>query len=192
MTAAPLTPYLKLFKYYKQLGDKSIAQIKDNAALFWTPGTESNSIAVIVQHLSGNMLSRWTDFLNSDGEKEWRDRDQEFELYIETRTELIEYWEKGWTCLFRALDSVTQENKDELVYIRKKGHTIEEAVQRQLAHYAYHIGQIVYLARMITGSEWSSLSIAKGASAEYNKRAVAPGTRKEHFTDGLMDDKKTI
>ena len=177
-----LNGYITLFKYYKELGDKSISQIKDPEAYFWSAGEDSNSIAIVVQHLHGNMLSRWTDFLTTDGEKDWRNRDQEFELYIENKEELLELWEKGWACLFTALESVQEGDRVKLVYIRQKGHTIEEAVQRQLAHYAYHIGQLVYIARIICSTQWQSLSIPKGQSQQYNKVAFGEGKRVEHFT----------
>lgn len=162
-----------------------MAQIIDDSQLFWTPGPESNSIAVIVQHLHGNMLSRWTDFLTTDGEKEWRNRDREFELYCETRAEITKLWEEGWQCLFGALESVTEDDKDKLVYIRNQGHTISEAVERQLAHYAYHVGQIVFVARMLTKADWESLSIAKNASSAFNEKTFGDGKRTEHFTKNL-------
>jgi len=175
--------YQRLFEYYKQLGDQAFTQVSDETSFFWSPGVESNSIAVIVQHLHGNMMSRWTDFLTSDGEKTWRNRDQKFELYIDNRKELLELWKEGWSCLFHALSKIEPKHYDQLIYIRNKGHSIDEAIQRQLAHYAYHIGQIVYLARMISSSEWTSLSIPKGASEIYNKKSFEQAKRKEHFTE---------
>ncbi len=175
--------YIRLFEYYKQLGDKALAQLSEEDSFFWSPSPESNSIAIIVQHLYGNMLSRWTDFLTSDGEKEWRNRDQEFELYVKDSSEIRALWNKGWTCLFQALEEAKDSPTDRLVYIRSKGHTIEEAVQRQLAHYAYHVGQLVYVARIASGEDWKSLSIAKGGSEAYNLSANSPGKRKEHFTE---------
>jgi len=177
---------LILFKYYKQLGDQALAQLPDETAFFWSPGEESNSIAIIIQHLNGNMLSRWTEFLTTDGEKDFRKRDKEFELHIEEVSQLMELWEEGWSCLFNALQSVGVEDMTRLIYIRSKGHTIDEAVQRQLAHYAYHIGQIVYLARMQSGSNWSSLSIPKGKSKAFNQKARKTGKRKEHFTSTFL------
>lgn len=180
--------YTKLFSYYKQLGEKAIAQVKDEA-LFWTPNANSNSISVIVQHLRGNMLSRWTDFLTSDGEKKWRDRDGEFESRFRNREEVISAWEEGWKCLFDALDSINNNNRDQLVYIRDKGHSIDEAIQRQLAHYSYHVGQIVFLSRILADS-WESLSIPKGGSAQFNMSAREPGQRKEHFTSQFLENNK--
>ncbi len=180
--------YLMLFRYYKQLGDKALSQVPDDDQLFWTPSIESNCIAVIVQHLHGNMKSRWTDFLTTDGEKDWRNREQEFELYLDDRKQIIEKWEEGWTCLFSALESVRPEHHDQLVYIRNKGHTIDEAVHRQLAHYAYHVGQLVFLSRLVVGQEWSSLSIPRGESKAYNEQAFQGGKRKEHFTEEFKEE----
>lgn len=175
----------KLFHYYKSLGDKTFAQVSDED-LFWQYNPESNSIAIIVKHLWGNMLSRWTDFLTADGEKTWRNREAEFEADIQTRAEMIEKWEAGWACLFQALDSVNADNFDTTVYIRNQGHSIPEAVQRQLAHYASHIGQLVYLGRMRKGADWQSLSIPKGGSAAYNQDKFAQKKEKGHFTDEFL------
>jgi len=172
----------KEFKYYKGLGEKTFAQISDEKLVFQI-NEESNSIAVIVNHLNGNMLSRWTDFINSDGEKEWRKRDQEFVCIIKTRKELIHKWEEGWSCLFLALEQLTNEDLEKEVYIRNMGHTVTEAINRQLAHYAYHVGQIVYMGKIIQSEEWNSLSIAKGTSKEYNADKFSKPKRKEHFTD---------
>jgi len=150
---------------------------------------ESNSIAITVNHIVGNMLSRWTDFLTTDGEKDFRNRDKEFEDVIKTRQELLDKWETGWACLFEALASVNEDNFETTVYIRNMGHTVVEAVNRQLAHYAYHIGQIVYLGRMIKGAEWASLSIPKGDSKTYNAEKFAMPKREAHFTDEFLKDK---
>ncbi|MGK0364364.1 MAG: putative pyridoxine 5'-phosphate oxidase superfamily flavin-nucleotide-binding protein [Saprospiraceae bacterium] len=175
----------KQFEYYKLLGNNTFSQLEEQD-LFWQYNPESNSIAIIVKHLWGNMLSRWTDFLRSDGEKEWRDRDGEFEVTIKTKEELIKKWNEGWECLFIALDSVSAENAETTVYIRNMGHTITEAVNRQLAHYAYHVGQIVFIGRMIRGSEWQSLSIPKGDSKVYNADKFSQPKRKAHFTDEFL------
>ena len=137
---------INVFEYYKTLGEKAMAQITDEA-LFQIPDEKSNSISVIVKHLHGNMLSRWTDFLTTDGEKEWRDRDSEFEETIETREEVMKQWNEGWACVFSALATLQPEDFDKTVYIRNMGQTVLEAIMRQMAHYAYHLGQIVYLAR---------------------------------------------
>lgn len=175
----------KQFEYYKMLGEKTFNQLSDEE-LFWQYNPESNSVAIMVNHISGNMLSRWTDFLTSDGEKEWRNRDAEFEDLIKTREQLQEKWDAGWDCLFKALDSVTKDNFDQMVYIRNMGHTVVEAINRQFAHYSYHIGQVVYLGRMIKGADWQSLSIPKGDSATYNADKFAQPKRKEHFTKEFL------
>ncbi len=180
-----LSSIRKQFEYYKLLGDKSIAQL-DEAELFWQYNDSSNSIVVIVNHLWGNMLSRWTDFLTTDGEKEWRDRDAEFEDIIKTREELLEKWEAGWICLFTALDSINDSQIEDIIYIRNIGHSITEAINRQLAHYAYHIGQITYIARMIRDQEWQSLSIPKGESRSYNAKKFDQEKHRGHFTDEFL------
>lgn len=175
----------KLFIYYKSLGDKSFAQLNE-ADLFWQYNPQSNSIAIIVNHLWGNMMSRWTDFLQADGEKDWRNRDLEFEDIIRTKAELLLKWEEGWACLFKALDTINADNFHQKVYIRKQAHTIVQAVDRQLAHYASHIGQIVYIGRMIKGAEWESLSIPKGESQQYNRKKFAQKDKGGHFTDEFV------
>ncbi len=179
----------KQFVYYKMLGDKTFEQVQDDK-LFWQFNDDSNSIATIVKHLWGNMLSRWTDFLTSDGEKEWRDRDAEFENDIETREELINKWNEGWTCLFKALDALTTHDLDKIIFIRNQGHTVTEAINRQLAHYPYHVGQIVFLGKMLAENGWTSLSIPKGNSRTYNKEKFLKPKQKEHFTDEFLSDKK--
>ena len=175
----------KQFQYYKMLGDKTFAQVSDED-LFWQSPSENNSIAIIVNHLYGNMQSRWTDFLTTDGEKDFRNRDQEFENLIKTRAELTAKWSEGWQTLFSALDSVNEQNFDQLVYIRNQGHTITEAINRQLAHYAYHVGQIVLIGQMRRGKDWQSLSIPKGASKIYNKKKFAQEKKRGHFTDEFL------
>jgi hypothetical protein len=173
----------KQFEYYKMLGEKTFAQL-DEEKLFWTANEESNSIAVIVNHLNGNMISRWTDFLNTDGEKGFRKRDQEFENIIKTKEEMLKSWEAGWSCLFDALAQVNDGNFSQLVYIRNIGHSITEAINRQMNHYAYHIGQIVFIGKIIA-TEWNSLSIPKGNSATYNSVQFAKPKHRGHFTDDL-------
>lgn len=138
----------KLFLYYKKLGENAFNQISDEM-LFYADNENSNSIAVIVQHLSGNMLSRWTDFLISDGEKTWRNRDTEFEIQINDRTQLKKTWENGWQCLFNTIDPLTARDLNKIIYIRNEGHSVLEAINRQLAHYSYHIGQIVYVSKKL-------------------------------------------
>jgi hypothetical protein len=177
-----LNGIIKLFQYYKSLGERTIEQLSDEE-LFWQYNSDSNSIAIMVNHIQGNMLSRWTNFLSEDGEKEWRNRDQEFEDIINTRSDLVDKWEKGWKCLFDALFKVNESNIHQLVYIRNEGHSILDAVTRQLGHYSYHVGQIVYLGKMIKGEEWQSLSIPKGGSKAYNKGKFGQEMGKGHFTD---------
>jgi len=161
----------KRFLIYKSLGDKAMEQLEEEN-LFWQYNEASNSIAMIVHHLWGNMLSRWTNFLTEDGEKEWRDRDQEFEKVIKTKEELILKWDAGWECLFAAIDSLTNEDLDKTVYIRRQPLTVIDAINRQLAHYSYHIGQIVYLGKMQLNDRWFSLSIPKGNSKEFNDKMM--------------------
>lgn len=184
MSTADLKNVKTLFVYYKTLGEKTFSQLEEKD-LFWQYNQESNSIAIIVQHLWGNMLSRWTDFLTTDGEKVWRNRDQEFEPVISSRTEMMEKWNAGWQVLFEALDSVTEDNSHTPVYIRNQEHSIADAVTRQLAHYASHIGQIVYIGRMIRGGDWESLSIPKGGSEAFNREKFERGKHGGHFADDL-------
>ncbi|MGV3587988.1 MAG: DUF1572 domain-containing protein [Adhaeribacter sp.] len=178
----------KQFEYYKMLGDKTFSQLPD-VKLFWQYNNESNSIGTIVKHLWGNMLSRWTDFLTADGEKEWRDRDAEFENDINSREELLAKWNEGWACLFNAINSLTTDDLDKIIYIRNQGHTVTEAINRQLAHYPYHVGQIVFIGKMLAES-WTSLSIPKGNSQAYNADKFSKPKQKEHFTDEFFGDKK--
>lgn len=157
------------FHRYKTLGDTTFSQLSEYE-LHWRPAETDNSIAIIIKHLAGNMLSRWTNFLIEDGEKSWRRRDDEFENPPQTKQELITLWEKGWACLFQALDAINTSNFDSKVKIRGEEHTIEQAVNRQLAHYAYHTGQIVLMGKMIKGVDWQSLSIPKGGSKAFNEK----------------------
>ncbi|WP_265131664.1 DUF1572 domain-containing protein [Chryseobacterium oranimense] len=159
--------FVNRFKYYKSLGDKSFGQLSDEQ-IFWQYNDESNSIAVIVRHIAGNMLSRWTNFLTEDGEKSWRNRDDEFVNTFKTKQEVTDYWEKGWKCFFEALDQVNEENLYSTIYIRGEAHSVLDAVLRQLAHYPYHIGQIVSIAKMLKNEDWKTLSIARNKSQEFN------------------------
>lgn len=172
----------KQFLYYKTLGEKSFDQLEAEQ-LFVAVNDDTNSIATIVQHLSGNMLSRWTDFLTTDGEKEWRNRDEEFVATIQTKEELLEIWNKGWNCFLAALDSLTTDQLTTIIYIRNEGHTVVEAINRQLAHYPYHIGQIVFYAKMLKKTEWNSLSIPKNKSNSYNDGKFAQEKSIKNFTD---------
>jgi hypothetical protein len=175
----------KQFEYYKMLGDKTFAQLPDQA-LFWQYNAESNSIATIVQHLHGNMLSRWTDFLTTDGEKDWRNRDAEFQNMPTTRAEVLQKWEAGWACLFAALAGLTENDLQTDIFIRNQAHSITEAINRQLAHYPYHVGQIVFLGKMAADADWVSLSIPKGNSNQYNAEKFAQPKEKRHFTDEYL------
>lgn len=184
MDTSYLTSVKKQFEYYKSLGDKTFNQLNEEQ-LFWLSNIDDNSIAIIVKHIAGNMCSRWTNFLTEDGEKEWRNRDDEFINSFTTKEEVIAYWEMGWQCLFNALNTITPENFDSIVYIRNQGHTITEAINRQLCHYSYHIGQIVFLGKLLLGNDWESLSIAKNASKDYNTDKFSKEKSRAHFTDDL-------
>ena len=179
-----LTSIIKQFEYYKSLGEKTIHQVPEDK-LFWQINEESNSIAILVKHLHGNMLSRWTDFLTSDGEKTWRKRDEEFLNDIANKEELIKKWEEGWACLFEAIKPLTEDKLETEVFIRNMGHSVVEAINRQLAHYAYHVGQIVFVGKIIQNQNWVSLSIPKGNSKAYNQEKFSKPKRTEHFTDDL-------
>ncbi|MBK9960799.1 MAG: DUF1572 family protein [Saprospiraceae bacterium] len=178
-----------LFKYYRSLAEKSIAQVEPEQ-IFLRPSDESNSIAIIVQHMAGNMISRWTDFKTTDGEKAWRNRDEEFMAIIQDKDQLMQRWEAGWECFEHALDSIYEEDLQEIIYIRNEGHSIMDALNRQLAHYSYHVGQIVFIAKMLKQSEWNSLSIALNKSASYNSDKFLLDKGIRHFTSSVSPDKK--
>jgi len=184
-----LQSVIKQFEYYKQLGDKTFDQVEDDK-LFYRFNEDSNSIAIIVQHLWGNMMSRWTDFLTTDGEKEWRQRDAEFEAVVNSRKELLVKWNEGWNLLFDTLNSLKEEDFSKTVYIRNQGHSVMEAINRQLAHYPYHVGQIVFLGKMLTNNNWKSLSIPKNKSNQYNTEKFSREKHKAHFTDEYLKKKK--
>jgi uncharacterized damage-inducible protein DinB len=173
----------KLFAYYQGLSEKAIAQVKD-ADLHRVIGEDGNSIAVVMQHIAGNARSRFSDFLTSDGEKPWRDREGEFTEKSTTREELMADWSSGWACLFSAIGPLTDADLERRVYIRNEGHTVQEALHRQLAHYAYHVGQIVLLSRAFVGSAWVSLSIPRGKSQAFNAEKFAEPAQRKHFTEG--------
>ena len=179
----------KQFLYYKTLGEKAMEQLEPEQ-LFISVNEDTNSIATIVKHLSGNMLSRWTDFLNSDGEKEWRNRDAEFENTIKTKEELLANWNTGWDCFLDALNGLKAEQLSQIIYIRNEGHTVIEAINRQLAHYPYHIGQIVFYAKMLKNSEWTSLSIPKNKSNSYNSEKFSKEKSIRNFTDAELNKLK--
>jgi hypothetical protein len=160
---------LRTFRNYKKLAERAFAQVSDED-FFRTIDEESNSIAVNVKHIAGNMLSRWTDFLNTDGEKPERNRDMEFVVLPgTTRNEMLAYWERGWKSCLEAIEPLTSVDLLRTITIRGQDHTVVQAINRQLAHYAYHVGQIVYLAKHFKSSDWQSLSVPKNKSAEFNK-----------------------
>lgn len=172
----------KQMLYYKTIAEKAINQLEEEQ-LFFSANEDTNSIAIIIQHMAGNMLSRWTDFLISDGEKEWRNRDGEFENNISSKIELIEFWEKGWNCYFNAINNLLPDQLTQIIYIRNEGQTVVDAINRQLAHYPYHIGQIVFYAKMLKKEDWNSLSIPKNKSKEYNADKFSNEKSLKHFTD---------
>lgn len=163
--------FLKRFLFYKDLGDKTFEQLSDDEVL-WQYNTESNSIATIVKHIAGNMVSRWTNFLTEDGEKEYRNRDAEFLNDIQSKAEMIAVWENGWKVLLEAINLITDENINTPIFIRGEKHSLLDAVLRQLAHYPYHVGQIIYVAKMLKNDAWATLSIGRNKSAEYNSELL--------------------
>ena len=188
MYAAYLESVKKQFLYYKMLGEKAMNQLEPEQ-LFMTTNEDTNSIATIVKHLAGNMLSRWTDFLTTDGEKEWRQRDAEFENDLQSKEAVMLLWEKGWACFFNALNSLEPNQLSEIIYIRNEGHTILEAINRQIAHYSYHVGQIVYVAKLHSTDAWKSSSIPRNQSAAYNAGKFGQEKQMRHFSDGGTDRK---
>ncbi len=181
----------KQFAYYKLLGEKTFAQLSDEQ-LFWQHNADTNSVATIVKHLWGNMRSRWTDLLTSDGEKPWRDRETEFDNDVRTREAMLAKWEEGWACLFGALEPLTDADLGRIIHIRNEGHTVLEAINRQLAHYPYHVGQIVHIGKMLRGEAWQSLSIPRGGSAAFNADKFNKPKHRGHFTDGVLTHAHTI
>jgi len=159
------------FRGYKRLGEGAIAQLKDEE-LFITPDPESNSVAILIKHLAGNMRSRFTDFLTTDGEKPDRHRDQEFEMNSVSRAEVVRWWEEGWARVFSAIEALKPEDLMRTVTIRSEPHTVFQAINRQLAHYAMHVGQIVFLAKHFRSYEWKSLSVPRGKSEEINRKLM--------------------
>ncbi len=184
-----LTSIIKQFEYYKSLGDNTIELLSfdDLQKEF---AKDSNSISIIVKHIVGNMLSRWTNFLTEDGEKIWRHRDAEFKNTYTSKEALIENWNTGWECLFSNLNALTEIHLEQIIYIRNQGHTVTEAINRQLAHYSYHVGQIVFLGKLIQGENWKSLSIPKGNSTKYNNEKFSKEKGRRHFTDDFLSDSK--
>ncbi|HEX3085210.1 MAG TPA: DUF1572 family protein [Pyrinomonadaceae bacterium] len=178
---------LKSFRDYKKLAERAFEQI-DEADLFRTIDGESNSIAVNMKHLAGNMFSRWTDFLTSDGEKPNRQRDMEFVMLPDTtKADMIAYWDKGWQCVFDAVEPLTADDLMRVVQIRGQDHTVVQAMNRQIAHYAYHVGQIVYLAKHFKSSEWQTLSVPKNKSAEFNQYLTETIKNSPASSEGRFD-----
>lgn len=171
-----------LFLYYKMLGEKAIAQLEPEQLNFQF-NEDSNSISTIIKHLSGNMISRWTDFLTSDGEKPDRNRDAEFENNLLSKDQMMEYWNQGWQTFLNTLESLTEADLDRIIYIRNEGHTVMEAINRQLAHYPYHIGQIIFLAKAIKTEPWISLSIPRNQSSQYNTGKFSQEKTVRNFTE---------
>jgi len=170
-TTSYIEDSLTLFRYYKKLAAAAMGQVSDEQ-LFATLDGEMNSIAVMVKHMAGNMKSRWTDFLTSDGEKADRDRDSEFVEPPSSREALMELWEQGWSCLFQALEPLNDADLTRAVAIRGEPHSVMQAINRQVAHYSYHCGQIVFLAKHFCGGEWTSLSVPRGRSGAFNEKVL--------------------
>jgi hypothetical protein len=181
-TESYLESVKKQFLYYKILGEKAMAQLEPEQ-LFTAINEDTNSIATIIKHISGNMLSRWTDFLTTDGEKEWRNRDAEFENDLQSKEEVLAVWNKGWDCFLTTLENLKPEQLSQIIYIRNEGHTVIEAINRQLAHYPYHVGQIVFYAKQLKKDDWNSLSIPKNKSGNYNAEKFAKEKEIKNFTD---------
>jgi hypothetical protein len=171
-TDSYLKESIALFRYYKQLGEGAIAQCPDEG-LFRTLDAENNSMAILVKHLAGNMRSRWTDFLTSDGEKHDRDRDAEFEDPPSTRAEILDLWDAGWKCLFTALEGLSDANMTQTITIRGEAHSVMQAINRQVGHYSYHVGQLVMLAKHFAGANWKALTIPRKKSGEFNADVAA-------------------
>ena len=170
----------KEFYHYKALGDRTFEQL-DAGQMNWKSSSESIIIGQIVKHMNGNILSRWTDFLRSDGEKEWRNRHDEFINTLKTKETILNAWESGWCCLFEALDTLKDEDLIKEIFIRNMGKSVQAALHRQLAHYAYHVGQIVFIGNAVTNENWDSLSIPFGKSEEYNQGKFAKPKRTSCF-----------
>jgi hypothetical protein len=163
---------LSLFRYYKQLAERAMEQVSDEQ-LFSALDEEMNSIAIVAKHIAGNMRSRWTDFLTSDGEKPDRNRDSEFVGPSGTRAELMSLWNQGWDCVFAAVEPLSDADLERKVTIRGEPHSVMQAINRQIAHYAYHVGQIVFLAKHFKANDWKSLSVPKNKSGEFNNKVLA-------------------
>lgn len=175
---------IKSFQNYKKLAERAIEQVTDEE-FFALIDAEANSIALIVKHIAGNLHSRWRDFLTADGEKPDRNRDAEFELIADTRGSLTEFWETGWQTLFDAIEPLSPDDFSRTITIRGQPHTVIEAINRQLTHYAYHTGQIVLLAKHFKSSDWQTLSVPKNRSAEFNRFLADKQAAGEASTDRM-------
>ncbi len=173
---------IKLTHYYQSLGSRTIGQLAEDD-LHWVAGEGGNSIAVIVRHVAGNIFSRFTNFLTEDGEKPWRNRDSEFEDDLLNKKEIVARWNEGWEHFQKVLQDLNGSDLEKTVYIRNEGHSVIEAIQRQLTHYAYHVGQIVMIGKMVKGDQWQSLSIPKNQSDHYNQTKFDQEKQMKHFTD---------
>lgn len=171
-TTSYLEDSLEIFRHYKKLADRAMVQVSDDQ-LFATLDPEANSIAIVVKHMAGNMRSRFTDFLTTDGEKPTRNRDSEFVDPAPTRAALLQDWEGGWSCVFSALEPLTDDDLDRTITIRGEAHSVMQAINRQVAHYSNHVGQILLLAKHFAGGHWQSLSVPRNQSAEFNRRVAA-------------------
>jgi uncharacterized damage-inducible protein DinB len=174
LTTSHLKDSIDLFRYYKRLTERAIEQCPDEG-LFIALDDESNSIAVIVKHMAGNMRSRWTDFLTTDGEKPDRNRDMEFEEPPKSRTELLAMWEQGWKILFDALEPLKDADLSRTVTIRTEPHSVTQAINRQIAHYSYHLGQITFLAKHFAAKsgKWTAITVPRRKSAEFNRKVAS-------------------
>jgi hypothetical protein len=171
-TTSYIEDSLHLLRYYKKLAEGALAQATE-PQLYQLLDEDANSIAIVMQHMAGNMKSHWTNFLLEDGEKPWRNRDSEFEQPPATRQALLQLWEEGWDCVFRTLETLTDSDLSRTVPIRGEAHSVMQAINRQIAHYAYHCGQIVLLAKHFQQAQWKSLTVPKGESAEFNAKVRA-------------------
>lgn len=176
MASSYLKSIRQEYQRYKTMAERAVAQLSDDE-LHWTPHASCNSIAVLMQHIAGNTLSRFTEFLTTDGEKDWRDRDAEFEEQFTDRENLLEYWEKGWACLFDAMDGLREDDLEHTVHVRNEPHSVIEALNRSMGHHAYHVGQIVLIGIQIKGEDWKTLSIPRGESKQYNEKMFAKNRR---------------
>ncbi|HTB52263.1 MAG TPA: DUF1572 family protein [Ferruginibacter sp.] len=175
----------KQFEYYKMLAEKAMDQLEPEQ-LFITVQEDTNSIAAIIKHMSGNMLSRWTDFLTTDGEKPSRNRDAEFEITVPDKTTILQKWNEGWNCFFTTFNELRPEQLSDIVYIRNEGHTVIEAISRHLAHSSYHIGQIVFYAKQLKDGNWKSLSIPKNKSTDYNAAKFSIEKTMKNYTESEL------